>query len=138
MPNFQLIKDCVIFVEHSKRKTVTVSDVIFALKRASIRTSRRASRGPRLGLSAARIHLTFTDSSISSSLQSAQHIMIPSLFFERKEFGWVRRDYGDKSTKSSWAVGLVNAHSTYPALHIAKSATVIFILLNRYHLIPRI
>jgi len=28
-----LIKDCVIFVEHSKRKTVTVSDVIFALKR---------------------------------------------------------------------------------------------------------
>jgi len=28
-----LIKDCVVFVEHSKRKTVTVSDVIFALKR---------------------------------------------------------------------------------------------------------
>ncbi|MCJ1287509.1 hypothetical protein MMC26_006861 [Xylographa opegraphella] len=28
-----LIRDCVIFVEHSKRKTVTVSDVIFALKR---------------------------------------------------------------------------------------------------------
>ncbi|MCJ1291823.1 hypothetical protein MMC34_003368 [Xylographa carneopallida] len=28
-----LIQDCVFFVEHSKRKTVTVSDVIFALKR---------------------------------------------------------------------------------------------------------
>ncbi|MCJ1391805.1 hypothetical protein MMC18_004672 [Xylographa bjoerkii] len=28
-----LIEDCVVFVEHAKRKTVTVSDVIFALKR---------------------------------------------------------------------------------------------------------
>jgi len=28
-----ILKDCVIFLEHSERKTMTVSDVIFALKR---------------------------------------------------------------------------------------------------------
>ncbi|KAI5804999.1 histone-fold-containing protein [Geopyxis carbonaria] len=28
-----ILKDCVIYVEHGKRKTVTVTDVIFALRR---------------------------------------------------------------------------------------------------------
>lgn len=28
-----ILKDCTVFLDHSKRKTITVSDVIFALKR---------------------------------------------------------------------------------------------------------